>query len=65
MDTQTGGLMGKYKRQPHPEDLRVVGRIILKWILNIMGGDVDWIHLAQEGENWQGILNTVMILRVP
>jgi hypothetical protein len=25
--------MGKYKRQSHLEDLRVGGRIILKWIL--------------------------------
>ena len=31
----------------------------------MMGGDVDWINLAQERENWQAVLNTVMSLRVP
>jgi hypothetical protein len=31
----------------------------------MMGGDVDWIHLAQEREKLQVVLNTVMNLRVP
>jgi len=30
-----------------------------------MGGDVDWVHLAQEREKWESVLNSVMILRVP
>jgi hypothetical protein len=56
--------MGKYKRQSHLEDLRVGAKIILKWNLNMMGGDVDWINLAQEREKWQAVLNTVMNHRV-
>jgi hypothetical protein len=27
--------------------------------------DVDWIHLAQERDWWQALVNTVMIFRVP
>jgi hypothetical protein len=26
---------------------------------------VDWIHLAQEREQWRALVNTVMKLRVP
>jgi hypothetical protein len=26
---------------------------------------VDWIHLAQESDQWQAVVNTVMNLRVP
>jgi hypothetical protein len=28
-------------------------------------GDVDWIHLAQDRDMWQALVNTVMSLRVP
>jgi len=38
MDTQTGVLMGKYNRQSHLEDLRVGGRLILKWMLKKYDG---------------------------
>jgi hypothetical protein len=27
--------------------------------------DEDWMHLAQEGDQWQGLVDTVMKLRVP
>jgi hypothetical protein len=26
---------------------------------------VDWIHLAQDRDQWQAVVNTVMYLRVP
>jgi hypothetical protein len=28
-------------------------------------GDVDWIHLAQDRDRWQALVNMVMNLRVP
>jgi hypothetical protein len=28
-------------------------------------GDGDWIHLAQDGDRWRALVNTVMNLRVP
>jgi hypothetical protein len=28
-------------------------------------GDVDWIHLAQDGDRWPALENTVMNLQVP
>jgi hypothetical protein len=28
-------------------------------------GDVDWIHLAQDRDSWQALVNTVMNLLVP
>jgi hypothetical protein len=28
-------------------------------------GDVDWIHLAQDRDMWQALVNMMMNLRVP
>jgi hypothetical protein len=28
-------------------------------------GDIDWIGLAQDKENWRGLVNALMNLRVP
>jgi hypothetical protein len=33
--------------------------IILKWILDRMGG-MDWIELAHDSEEWRALVNTVM-----
>jgi hypothetical protein len=34
-----------------------IGRIILKWILNIEGGEsVDWIHITQDRDQWQTLV---------
>jgi hypothetical protein len=51
---------------------RPLGRPRRRWEDNIrmdLGavgfGDVDWIHLAQDMDRWQALVNTVMNLRVP
>jgi hypothetical protein len=31
----------------------------------IVFGDVDWIHLAQDRDRWRAVVNTVMNLRFP
>jgi hypothetical protein len=55
-----------------PEGKRPLGRPRRRWEDNIkmdlreIGfGDVAWIHLAQERDRWQALLNTVMNLLVP
>jgi hypothetical protein len=46
------------------EDPAVDGKIILKWIFEKLGGGIDWIDLAQDKNRWQGLVYTVMNLRV-
>jgi hypothetical protein len=55
-----------------PEGRRPLGRSRHRWEDNIemdlreIGfGDVDWIHLAQDRDRWQVLVNTVVNLRVP
>jgi len=40
--------VGKYQGKSYLGDLNVDGRIILKWILNIWAGGMDWIDLVQD-----------------
>jgi hypothetical protein len=48
------------------EDPGVDGRIILKWIIERLGGGgVDWIDLAQDRDRSWALVYTVMNLRVP
>jgi hypothetical protein len=56
----------------NPEGKRPLGRHRRGWDGNIridlrdMGwGDVDWIDLAQDRDQWRALVNTVMSLRVP
>jgi hypothetical protein len=38
----------------------------VKMDLREIGGDgIDWIHLAQDRDQWRALVNTVMSLRVP
>jgi hypothetical protein len=55
-----------------PEGRRPLGRPRHRWEDNIKMdlreiefGDVDWIHLAQDRDMWQAVVNTVMNLWVP
>jgi hypothetical protein len=31
---------------------------------NSFGGDVEWIHLAQDRDRWRAVVNAVMNLRI-
>jgi hypothetical protein len=44
-----------------------VGRkIILKWVLEkYYRGGIDWIHLAEDRDQWRALLNMVMNFWVP
>jgi hypothetical protein len=55
-----------------PEGKRPLGRPRRRWVDNIkmdlreIGWDcMDWIKLAQDRDQWRGLVNMVMNLRVP
>jgi hypothetical protein len=55
-----------------PEGRRQLARPKCRWGDNIkmdlreIGfGDMDWIHLAQNRDRWQALVNTVINLQVP
>jgi hypothetical protein len=55
-----------------PEGKSPLGRPRRRWVDNIKmdlrgigWGDVDWIDLAQDRDQWRAFLNTVMNFRVP
>jgi hypothetical protein len=55
-----------------PEGKRLLGRPSSSWKDNIEMGlwdigwlRVDWIHLAQDRDQWPVLVNTVMNIRVP
>jgi hypothetical protein len=55
-----------------PEGKRPVGRARRRWVDNIkmdfreIGWDsMDWIDLAQDGDQWNVLVNTVMNFQVP
>jgi hypothetical protein len=31
----------------------------------IVFGDVDWIHVAKDGDRWRALVNMIINLRVP
>jgi hypothetical protein len=55
----------------NPEGKRPLGRPRRRWVDNIkmelgeIGWDgMDWIHLAQDRDQWRALVNTVMNLQV-
>jgi hypothetical protein len=49
-----------------PEGKRPLGRPRCRMDLGEMGwGDVYWIGLAQDGNRWRALVNSVLNLRVP
>jgi hypothetical protein len=55
-----------------PEGKRLLGRSTHRWrdnirmVLKETGWEgMDWIHLAQDREQWRAVLNAVMSLRAP
>jgi hypothetical protein len=48
------------------DDLEVYGidgSIIFKRIFNKWDGGIDWIDLAQHGDRWESVVDTVMNIR--
>jgi hypothetical protein len=47
------------------EDPGIDGRIILKCIFERLDGVTRWIHLSQDRDRWQALVNVVIDLQVP
>ena len=47
------------------EDLEVDWMIILKLYLRNKMGYIDWLHLSQDRDRWQALVNVVMNLQLP
>jgi hypothetical protein len=68
-----GELRNEYKIfVGRPEQKRPLGRPRHRWednirmeLREIRWEGVEWMHLAQDGHQWRGLVNTVMNLRVP
>jgi hypothetical protein len=66
-------LIGEYRtydvscpqERDHSKDLRVDGRMILKWILGIELKGVDWTYLVHDKNRWWVLVHTVMKLPAP
>jgi hypothetical protein len=58
-------LVGNPEGKDHLKDQSVDGRMGSKWTLgrSVLGG-VEWIHLAQDRDQWRTLVNAVMNLRV-
>jgi len=73
MKTRLAGLVASMRwLVEKPEGKRPLGRYSRRWEVNIRMDlreigwkGVDWIHLAQERDQWCAIVNTAINFRVP
>jgi hypothetical protein len=63
-EVRTGFWFDNLRKRDHLENLGLDKRIILKFILNIIGS-VDWIDVAQIRGRLLTLVNAVMNFRVP
>jgi hypothetical protein len=47
------------------EDLDEVRRKIRKYLREMGWGDMEWLNLTQDTDEWRALVNTVMDSRVP
>jgi hypothetical protein len=64
----TGFWWVSLRERDHLKDQGVDGRVGSKWTLGKLagggGGSAEWIHLAQDRNHWQALMNAVMNLWV-
>jgi hypothetical protein len=56
----TGFGWGDLTEGDHLKDLGIDGRIILKWIVEKWVVRVDWIDVAQYGDRWRAVVNSII-----
>jgi hypothetical protein len=65
-EARTGFWWVDLRERDHLEDVRVGGRIILKWTFKKWdGGAIDWNDLTQDRDTWRALVNAVINLEVP
>jgi hypothetical protein len=52
------------KGRDHSEDTGVDGSVIFKWISGKELEGVDWVHLPQDRDCWQALVNTALNFQV-
>jgi hypothetical protein len=66
MREMTANVSKNLKWRYHSEELGARWEDNIRMDLReIVGGGVDWMHLAQDRNQWRDVVNTVMNLRVP